>query len=143
MAEDDEPKPTLDPDRAAILERRKRFIALALTGLSTAACDSRPLTKPDPCLKGVPRGQQEEEEDDGPAPHPCLSVPIQPDPPSDPPPETPPQVCLKIAQPPAETGDDGAAAPEPTPQPCLSKPIPRPCLKRQTPQPCLKMAEPE
>jgi hypothetical protein len=144
MAEnDDEPKPTLDPDRAAILERRKRFIAMALTGLSTTACTSGPLrTTPDACLKSMPRQQNDDEDDDGPPPHPCLSVPIQPDPPQ---PENPrPNVCLKIAQPPAETGDDGeAAAPPPLPVPCLSKPAPKPCLKQQTPQPCLKMAQPE
>lgn len=147
MAEhdDDEPKPTLDPDRAAILERRKRFIALALSGLSTAACTpGTGPAKPDPCLKTVPRQNDEDEGDEAAAPHPCLSMPIQPDP--------PPQVCLKIAQPPADTGDTGdtgesetgEAAPEPTPQPCLSKPVPKPCLKTiPRPQPCLKMAQPE
>jgi hypothetical protein len=150
MAEhdDDGQKPAPDSDRTAILERRKRFIALALSGLSTAACTpaSGPQGRPDPCLKGVPRQQDEDDGDgdDAAAPQPCLSMPIRPDPPPDP----PPQVCLKIAQPPADTGetdtgeDDGAAAPEPVPQPCLSKPAPRPCLK-QAPQPCLKMPPPK
>jgi hypothetical protein len=145
MAEhdDDEHERTLDPDRAAILERRKRFIALALSGLSTAACTSGPAqSKPDPCLKTVPRQAEEEEGDDGAAPQPCLSMPM---PVTDPQPQPQPQVCLKIAQPPADTGDTGEAAPpEPTPQPCLRKPVPKPCLKTiPSPQPCLKMSQPE
>lgn len=145
MAEhDDEAQtPAPDPDRAAILDRRKRFIALALSGLSTACTPGTPVRgKPQPCLKGEFRQHDEDDGDDGAAPQPCLSMPIQPDPPPDP----PPQVCLKIAQPPADTGEDdgGAAAPEPLPQPCLSKPVPRPCLKKAPePQPCLKMAQPE
>lgn len=143
MAEqDDEPKPPFDSDRAAILERRKRFIALALSGLSTTACTpGSPPSKPEPCLKGAPRQQDDDEGDDGVAPHPCLSVPIQHDPPPETPPETPPQVCLKIAQPPADTGDE--SAPEPAPRPCLSKPVPAPCLKKPPPQACLKMSTPE
>jgi hypothetical protein len=144
MAErDDDPKPTIDPDRAAILERRKRFIALALSGLSTTACtagDSKStapksdtrgeVAPPNACLKVAPR---EDEGDDAAAPHPCLSVPIQRDPPPDP----PPQVCLKIAQPPADTeAESGETGGSP-------EPAPRPCLKKSAPKPCLKMASPE
>lgn len=145
--DDDDQKPTLDPDRAAILERRKRFIALALSGLSTAACTPGPgQSKPEPCLKGGAPGQVKEDEgergDEGPAPQPCLSVPIQPEPLPDP----GPQVCLKMAMPPppADTGetDTGEAAPEPAPQPCLRKTAPKPCLKQAPPQPCLKMPPP-
>jgi hypothetical protein len=156
MHDDDDQKPKLDPDRAAILERRKRFIALALSGLSTAACTPGPgQSKPEPCLKGGAPGQVKEDEgeqgDEGPAPQPCLSVPIRPEPLPDP----QPQVCLKMAMPPpADTGgidtggidtgetDTGEAAPEPVPRPCLSKPAPKPCLKQAPPQPCLKMPPP-
>ena len=137
MAErdDDEQKPTIDLDRAAILARRQRFIALALTGLSTTACttgDNKStgtkgdtkgeVTAPHPCLKKVAP-----EEGGEPAPQPCLSVPIQEPPPETPPPE--PQVCLKMAP------------PEPQPQPCLKKPAPKPCLKQAAPKPCLNMVE--
>lgn len=144
MAEhdDDEQKPPLDPDRAAILERRKRFIAVALSGLSTAACTSGPpQSKPDPDVeKGVPQQHDEDAGLEGAAPQPCLSISQPPEPPPQPqpqpPPEPPPQVCLKIAQPPADTGEDdgGAIAPEPAP---------RPCLRQAAPKPCLKIAKPE
>ena len=41
-----------DPDRAAILARRRRFIALALGGLSTGCSpgDETTTTNPQPCL---------------------------------------------------------------------------------------------
>jgi hypothetical protein len=144
MAEhEDDPKPTIDPDRAAILERRKRFVALALSGLSTTACtagDSKStspkgdtrgeVAPPNACLKVAPR----EGEDEGAVPQPCLSVPIQ----RDPPPETPPQVCLKIAQPPADTEgsetEGEPTKPEAAPRPCLKKPVAKPCLKMATPE---------
>jgi hypothetical protein len=149
--DDDEkkvPVGKVDPDRAAILARRQRFIALALSGLSTAACtpgsekSTNPkgdtkgeVAPPNACLKvAAPR---EDEGDDSAAPHPCLSMPLQPDP--------QPQVCLKMAAPPpAETGDETGDESEtgPAPQPCLSKPVPRPCLKEAAPKPCLKKAAP-
>jgi hypothetical protein len=132
MAErDDDPKPTIDPDRAAILERRKRFIALALSGLSTTACtagDSKStspkgdtrgeVAPPNACLKVAPR---EGESDDAAAPHPCLSVAIQPDPPPDPPP--------------AESETEGeTGTPKAAPRPCLKKPVAHPCLKMAQPK---------
>ncbi len=144
--DDDEKSPTHDPDRAAILERRKRFIALALTGLSTAACDRGGPNppKPDACLKTMPR-QEKADDDGGPPPQPCLSMP-QPQP--QPEPEVPPQPCLKMVAP----------EPDPQPQVCLKMaappddegeadagepaPAPRPCLKKAAPKPCLNMAKP-
>ncbi|MCX4247957.1 hypothetical protein [Paraliomyxa miuraensis] len=41
---------TDDPDRAAILARRQRFIALALSGLAVACGDDGPSPTPMPCL---------------------------------------------------------------------------------------------
>jgi hypothetical protein len=112
---DDEPES--DPDRAAILARRQRFIALALTGLATAAC------RPQVCLSvevheqpGAP-GQ-----DDDAKPQPCLSPPQEPEPE----PEAKPQPCLSPPQPDAK------------PQPCLSPPQPD-----AKPQPCLSPPRPK
>jgi hypothetical protein len=134
--------PRLDPDRAAILARRQRFIALALSGLAgTVACDK---PKPQPCLSPPAtsaEGGEDPKTDPDPTadPQPCLKVaPTNPQPclevmpPEDP--KADPQPCLKIAAP-----------PEPKPQPCLSPPKPQPCLdvsppEEPKPQPCLRMA---
>jgi hypothetical protein len=163
MAEDDrDPKrpshdtePAGDADRAAILARRQRFIALALSGLAgTAACDKPkpqpclsppqsvddgaddskdPDTSPKPCLEVMPP------EDTKGDPHPCLMVVAPQDPQEDPKAPTP-QPCLKIAQPKPQPCLDVAPPPEePKPQPCLrvAPPEPKPQPK---PQPCLKVA---
>ena len=131
-----------DPDRAAILARRQRFIALALTGLTTTACD-KPTTKPDACLK-VKVSDPKEPKSSG-DPQPCLDVAPPatstssgggssdgPDP--DPATTAEPTPCLEV---------------EPTPHPCLSPkpcldvaPAPTPCLKVAPPRPCLKVAKP-
>jgi len=154
-----------DPDRAAILARRQRFIALALSGLaSTTACEK---PKEDPSTPKDGKATQESKDDKG-APQPCLNVSRpEPEPAGDPagkpmpcldvsPPEPEPlpddgspQACLKIAAPPTE--------PEPKPQPCLKvappepEPKPQPCLKvappepepKPKPQPCLRVAPPK
>jgi hypothetical protein len=113
-------------DREAILARRRRFIALAISGIATAGCD-KPLPEPQPCLSmeqppeertsptkpfvedpGVPLGGEAEVED--------------------PEPGSP------------ETGEHDEADPAPP-----TKPAPRPCLnvapkqppQQQTPRPCL------
>ncbi len=152
-----------DPDRAAILARRQRFIALALSGLTTTAACEKPKEEPAapskadtkgaegtdtkanprPCLKVAPP-----EPDDSGKPMPCLEVvPPEPEPEPD---DGSPQACLKIAAPPPEP------EPEPRPHPCLSikppepDPKPRPCLKvrppdpepEPTPGPCLRVAKP-
>ena len=128
MRDDDEGnKPTPDSDRAAILARRRQFIALALSGLTTTAACTDGNEKPD----GKTQQPAKEAPKDH-APQVCLSVA----PPTDPPPivlespendpeMVPPQVCLKISRPP----DDPEPKPEPKPQPCLKKAAPKPCLK--------------
>src|SRR5690606_14851621 len=146
MHEDDETKPTPDPDRAAILARRKQFIALALSGLATTtACTSggdeardnkstQPdksepeQTKPQPCLTVSIDPPPEP-----PAPQVCLSVapvePVEPPEPLPPPEPVSPQVCLKIAVPDPEPQPETEPKPEPKPKPCLRKAAPKPCLK--------------
>lgn len=124
--------PASDPDRDAILRRRQRFIAAALTGLAAASagCPSKPqvclkvATTPPPnataaprvCLEALPppsptpgptaqdKTQDEEpiREGEEPAPQPCLSV-RAPDP--EPTPEDEP-----------DEAKDSDLAP---PQPCL------------------------
>jgi hypothetical protein len=125
MAEHDDD--SLDPDRAAILARRRHFVALALSGLATTACtDGKPegsevrppSTEPSPVERagtepGSEPGSVTEGETDSEALHP------------------PPQACLKMAMPePGETGEDQQAPPEPPPKP---DPKPRPCLKKAAP----------
>jgi hypothetical protein len=147
MHDDDEGKPTPDSDRAAILARRRQFIALALSGLATTtACtdgndagqdSKRPQpdrhrgAKPDPCLAVpldyVPPPQPDRHK--GAKPEPCLAVPLDYVPPPQPD-SVPPQVCLKIAipEPGGETGEalaDEPPPPEPKPRPCLKKAIPK------------------
>lgn len=140
MTRDDRPKdpppeaPDLedDPDRAAILARRQRFVALALTGLATSCT---PKSQPQPCLDVAPT-----QETPPPEPQPCLKV-IAPQPEEQPgtqpqpdtapgtDPQPTPAPCLKVA-PPREPEPTPclkvAPPPEPAPEP---KPEPRPCLK--------------
>jgi hypothetical protein len=149
-----------DPDRAAILARRQRFIALALSGLASATACEKP--KADPSTPKDVKATQEGKDDKGAPPQPCLNVQrVEPEaesagkpmpcldvaPPEPEPDDGSPHACLKIAAPPTE--------PEPKPQPCLKiappepEPKPQPCLKvRQPepepkPQPCLRVAKPE
>ena len=144
-----------DPDRAAILARRKQFIALALSGLATTGCTD---------------GRSKDE--DGKASKPSVSP-------------QPPRPCLDVAAPPpasesgegetsgsetggSETGETGGSEtagsetgelaetdppqrPDPRPRPCLRRaapdpkpepePAPKPCLKKPKPKTCL-MVEP-
>lgn len=117
---------TDDLDRAAILARRRRFIALAISGLAATGCKR-------------------------PVPEPCLS--IAPDPsdgePSEPPPNEPfieqPGAPLETGETgetetgETETGDELEQAP---PEVCLKVAPPRPCLKkRPSPHPCLLMMD--
>ena len=119
MAGDDSEQ--ADLDRAAILARRRRFIALAISGLATTGCKP---SGPEVCLSI----QVPEPENGGEQPPPG-SGPIVEDPgvpletgetggeesgeTGEALEQTPPEVCLKVA---------------PTPQPCLKKPRPQPCL---------------
>lgn len=135
-----------DPDRAAILARRRRFIAIALSGLTVGATGcpepAQPATPPD---SGTAPGDAR--------PEPCLKVAAPPEStPTDPPPPKDPEPtpCLKVAAPP-----EPEPAPEPTP--CLKvappppkEPEPQPCLSvrprsddEAKPQPCLKVARPK
>lgn len=138
MRDDDEGKPSPDTDRAAILARRKQFIAIALSGLATTtACTSGgdkaqdgKSTQPDKTDKGEPIQPTTAD------PQPCLSVA----PPTEPEPEPiAPHPCLKIAAP-EPSGETGEALPDEPPPP---EPKPRPCLKKMPPKPCLKMPAPE
>lgn len=158
MTRDDRPKdppgesPDLegDPDRAAILARRQRFVALALSGLA-ASCTAK--TQPQPCLD-VARPQDPVD----PEPQPCLKVAApgpsepetppatdpqpwpgaQPEPEAQPDSQPAPTPCLKVAPPPEPQT-------EPAPQPCLKVAAPRdpePTPKPE-PRPCLKIARPK
>ncbi len=143
-----------DPDRAAILARRNRFIAVALSGLTTAlsGCDDKDSTGPEPCLKKAPPSTGTPEpclstdpgdeayddagEDEGAPPEPCLNVaPPEPclevAPPPDPDPK--PEACLKVAppQPCLDVAPEPAPAPAPKPKP---QPQPQPCLKVKPPK---------
>jgi hypothetical protein len=138
---DDDGKPKPDSDRAAILARRKQFIALALSGLATTtACtdgdatpdgkrpqpDQHKGAKPEPCL-AVPFDYvpPQPEPRSGPKPEPCLAVPHDYVPPD----SIPPQVCLKISIPePEQPQADEPPPPKPEPKP-------RPCLKKASTKP--------
>ena len=139
MAKDDESKsdrraPKVeDPDRAAILARRQRFIAIALSGLTTGTACARS----EPCLNvALPPDEQSEPIEPGrttgdtgdlgdtvvTAPQPCLEV-------------ASPQPCLDVIEP---------TEPEPSPQPCLKVAAPEPEPPKTTkpkprPQPCLRV----
>lgn len=110
-----------DPDREAILARRRKLVAVALSGLTTlGACGGDPA--PAPCLEppievresqGESAGdetQANQNEPDGPGvrepiPGPCLAPP-----PSD----------WRQPEPDEDDESDEAA-----PRPCLSPPVPR------------------
>jgi hypothetical protein len=127
---DDEAGPVEDPDRAAILARRKRFVALALTGLATGAGCKR--NEPQPCLsiaapdEGGP-GTTGPGEDTGTTDagnEPFVEEPGVPvsdegelaeggdETDTGGPSQPPPEPCLKVAPPPK---------PKPKPKPCLKK----------------------
>jgi hypothetical protein len=106
-----------DKNRKAILERRARFMAAALT--ATSGCDL--FEKPQPCLSvvevrppdaGTPGDEAPPDRPPDIAPRPCLE-----------PPSLPPQPCLSPRMP----DDDGTIG---QPQACLkiAAPSRRPCL---------------
>jgi hypothetical protein len=122
----DEPEPT-DPDRAAILARRRRFIALAISGLATGGCRTQP---PQPCLSVPPNGginadgdgEGINDEGNGEA-EPNASGPFVEDP------GAPVDIGDTDGPTGGDTGETGEAPPEPNPQPCLRmRPTPTPCL---------------
>jgi len=80
-----------DPDRAAILARRDRFVSLALSTMTAAtlvACEDESRVAPEPCLsvaypvEPAPPTPPPPQPVPQPAPQPCLSV--MPDPPPEP-----------------------------------------------------------
>ena len=94
MRDDDEgKKPTQDSDRAAILARRKQFIALALSGLTTAAACTDGNEKPAERKTTQPAKQEPKIPVEA-EPQACLSVAPPPEPDPE---QVSPQVCLKIA----------------------------------------------
>ena len=126
-SEDDDT--VVDPDREAILRRRRRFVAVALSGLASASLSG--CADPKPCLDVAPQAclmVVAEEEDGGTS----ATSEMGPMLPADPHEVTP------------RGGDvdeelDGGAAP----QACL-RVAPQPCLKvAPEPQPCLDIAPPE
>jgi len=114
MSGDDLPAapPDDDPDRAAILARRKHFLAIALSGLASgSAC------APQACLKV---GAVQVPED----PHNSNATPAES-------PSSPPAAIPDEVTPPAEP------SPEPTPPqyvPTGPRSEPRPCLKIMKPR---------
>jgi hypothetical protein len=130
-----------DEDRAAILQRRRRFVATALGGIAMATsvladCGSTP----QPCL----RAAQDSAMGDGDAtssgtdaqPQPCLSQAL--DVPTVDASDAQPQPCLDMAM-----GD--ASMSDASPQPCLSPPAPDGSSggSDAEPAPCLRMVPPD
>ena len=115
MSQDDQ----TDPDRAAILARRRRFIALAISGMATGGCK----TPPQPCLnvhepeRDSSAGEPDTTEPTADSPEPIVEDPGEPvDGGTEDTGDT-------------EGGDTGEPPPEPNPQPCLKmRPKPQPCL---------------
>ncbi len=110
----DEPS---DPDRAAILARRRRFIALALSGMATGGCKHQP---PQPCLSVPPNEAMDEDQSEPDAPGPFVEDPGAP------------VEGETDGSGTGQTGDAGETTeppPESNPQPCLRLRVtPRPCL---------------
>lgn len=122
MAGDDPDQPDLD--RAAILARRRRFIALAISGLATTGCKR---SGPEVCLSVMPTPESgaEPESEQPEEPGPFVEDPGVP---------------LESGETGGdESGETGAALEQTPPEVCLKiAPTPRPCLKkRPPPQPCL------
>ena len=154
MSQDDRDDDELD--REAILARRRRFIAAALSGivLSQAACAT-----PQPCLEPVPP-TKDASTDTG-TPQPCLSPvwdagPDNGPPPPDAGPDAGPQPCLTPLPPdagpqpclsdvfvPRDTGpgDAGIVALD-RPQVCLSIALDAGPQDTGTPMPCLSPPPP-
>jgi hypothetical protein len=111
----DEPS---DPDRAAILARRRRFIALALSGMATGACKHQP---PQPCLNVArPEDEYGPEAGEPDAPGPFVEDPGVP---------VESETNGSETGEPDETGEAKEPPPESNPQPCLRLRVtPRPCL---------------
>jgi hypothetical protein len=78
MGEHDE----TNPDRDAIMARRRRFIALALGGLATGCTSGKPGPDPTPVTTSESNGStttDQSESGTDTAPSPCLKVDLPPD----------------------------------------------------------------
>lgn len=120
MAGDDD-----DPDRAAILARRRRFVALAISGLATTGCKGSP---PEVCLSiaAPEEGGDDPAIDEGHDAGSDANTPFVED----------PGAPLEGGET-GETGETGSEdePPDVVPQVCLKKAAPRPCLRKRKPQP--------
>ncbi len=168
MSDADDPERLDDPDRAAILARRQRFVTLALSGLTgafAAGCDGGGNeSRPQPCLDvaAPPETKVEGPTSDGgeadtQAGATTGAVEAMPD-------ET--TGTTGAAGTTGTTGTTGATPDDGTtgttgaegtgdetggkdegdeaaPRPCLRKASPKPCLKKASPKPCLKKAPPQ
>lgn len=127
--DDDEHDRSDDLDRAAILARRRRFVALAISGLATAGCEG---PKPHACLNVITPapevGGEPEPEPENSEPESSMTGPIVEN----------PGAPLQTED--AEPDSKGQASPEPQPQVCL-KVAPKPCLRKATPRPCLDFVD--
>lgn len=99
-----------DEDRAAILSRRNRLIAVALSGIGATAC-----AQPSPCLSVAPEEPVPEE-----SPQEEPSEEEASDERADEEGQVAPMVCLSVAVPPEEGAD--RPTPQPPPRPCLAPP---------------------
>jgi hypothetical protein len=131
MAEHDDD--SLDPDRAAILARRRHFVALALSGLATTACTDHNDKREDGSAK-PPRTEANVAGETGSSGETGEAGSNRETGETESGSETdsaeqfnthhpPPHACLKVAPPEPE--------PEPKPKP---DPRPRPCLKKAAPK---------
>jgi hypothetical protein len=135
---EEESTPPAEADREAILRRRKRFIATALSGLAASAATGCP--QPQPCLKvqaspttksSSADGKSDKSGDVGEGsksdsvPRPCLSA-VHPDAGKTLKPEEPaPRPCLSVQAP--DSGETKTRPPAKTTKKTDSKP--QPCLR--------------
>lgn len=118
-----------DPDAAAILSRRRKLIAAAITGLAmSAATDCNPV--PQPCLSPPPTGSSNRNGPDGQV----IDIPS-----SDAGVDGDADASSMKPMPARDASDDawdgssrGDEASDPTP---LTDPVPRPCLSPVAPRP--------
>lgn len=126
-----------DEDRAAILQRRRKFVTAALGGLAMASSVLADCASPQPCLEYVENRDVNGDRPDATfipdvGPQPCLSPVL--DVPTIDASDARPQPCLDMAI--------DVPTVDVLPQPCLSPPLPDVPDSDAVPQPCLRMAPP-
>ena len=126
-----------DEDRAAILQRRRKFVTAALGGLAMAGSASVDCGAPQPCLEIAQRQDARADANDATSAPDATSSPdaalfdartVDAS-------DAQPQPCLDMAMIDVPTADV-------LPQPCLSPPLPDVPDNDAVPQPCLRMAPP-